>query len=84
MRVGAVRSQQLRATDYAVDGWPDFVQPDQLRCPAEEHAATLGVTTIRVQMTHVAAGQEFTRPAFRRGDGPHHGRRVYSNSGLGA
>ena len=56
LRVGAVRSPQQRP-DYAIDGWPDFVQTDQLRCPAEEHAAPFGVTTIRVQMTHVAVGQ---------------------------
>ena len=78
----ARRSRQR--PDHAVDGWPDFVQPDQLRRPAEEHAAPFGVTTIRGQMTHVTARQEITNPAFRRQDGPRHGCRFYSNSGLGA
>ena len=82
--VGAVRSPQLTATGRRGAGLPDFVQPDQLRCPVEEHAAPFGVTTLRVQMTHVAAGQEFTKPGFRRRDGPRHGRRFYSNSGLSA
>lgn len=59
---------------HAVHGWPDFIQPDQLGCPTEEHAAPFGVTTVRGQMTHVAARQEITNPAFRRQDGPRHGR----------
>ena len=60
---------QVRATRLRGGRRAGVRQTNQLRCPAEERAAPVGVTATRVGMTRVAAGQELTNVAFSSGCG---------------